>query len=90
MTAPADELRAAVRLLRNPYNCLPRKDVQADLLEVIGEFADRYGINEHIDGEPCDDFACRIVVAALKVARAQPGLEEALTQSADGTTGDPS
>ena len=81
MTAPADEFRAAVRLLRNPYNCLPQKDLTADLLEVIGEFADEYDIHEHPDGEPCDDFACRIVAAALVVARAQPGIEEALTQN---------
>jgi len=75
--SPAEDLRAAVTLLRHPINCLPHKGEVADLLDVIAEFAEKYGIHEHVDGEACDDFACRIVVAARGVARAQPGIAEA-------------
>ena len=87
--AHAAELRASVQLLRSPYNCLPLKDEIADLLDVIGEFADEYGIHEHVDGEPCGDFACRIVVAARKLARAhqEPDPEPETARPVDGTTG---
>ncbi|TYK45207.1 hypothetical protein [Actinomadura decatromicini] len=36
-TAPTQVLRAAVHLLRNPYNCLPGKDQLADLLDAVAE-----------------------------------------------------
>lgn len=41
----------------------------AALFEVVAEFAEQYDIGGHVDGEPCSDFACRIVHAALTSAR---------------------
>lgn len=56
---------AAWVALANPALAEP----DAELLDVIAEFAVEYGIHEHVDGEACGDFACRIVVAALATAR---------------------
>lgn len=45
----------------------------ADLFDAIADLVEHYDIAEHIDGEPCSDFACRIVAAALRTARAITG-----------------
>lgn len=47
----------------------------ADLLEAAAGFVDDYPdlTRPHVDDEPCSDHACRIVHAALAVARAING-----------------
>lgn len=94
---PADELRAAVRLLRNPYNCLVGKDLLADLLDAIADDMAEFNAVEGSASKAVHRTTVlglgkphRAWTAALAVARAQPGIEEALARSVNGTTGDPS
>jgi hypothetical protein len=94
VTTPAEELRAAVRLLRNPYNCLTGKDLLADLLDAIAdEMSERGAVEGSASaavhpttllgpGAPIQSWT-----AALAIARAQPGIEAELARSTDGTTG---
>lgn len=94
MTAPTETLRAAVRLLRNPYNCLPRKDDLADLLDAIADDMAEAGVakgSASIGIHPMTVLGLgepnRVWTAALTVALAQPGIEHELARP---TTGDPS
>lgn len=94
MTTPAEELRAAVRLLRNPYNCLPRKDELADLLDAIADEMTERGAFEGSASKAVHPTTLlglgapvRSWTTALAVARSQPGIESELARP---TTGDPS
>lgn len=94
---PADELRAAVRLLRNPYNCLTGKDLLADLLDAIADDMAEAGAVEGSASRAVHPTTVlglgrpnRAWTAALTVARAQPGIEAEIARSINGTTGDPS
>jgi hypothetical protein len=93
--APADELRAAVRLLRNPYNCLPGKDLLADLLDAVADDMDEHSA---VEGSASKAVHPRTILglgaprahwtAALAVARAQPGIESEMARgAADGSGG---
>lgn len=92
--SPADELRAAVRLLRNPYNCLVGKDLLADLLDAIAGEMDARGAVEGSASKAVHPTTVLGLSApvqswttALAVARSQPGIESELARPA---TGDPS
>lgn len=70
---PVDELRAAVRLLRDPVQCLPHAPLFADL---IGAVADQYEADHQfpVRGFTCDCWATDPMCStALATARALNG-----------------
>lgn len=94
MTTPAEELRAAVRLLRNPYNCLPRKDELADLLDAIADEMTERGAVEGSASKAVHPTTplglsapVRSWTVALGVARSQPGIASGLARPVNDVTG---
>jgi len=84
---PAQELRAAVALLRNPCSCLPRKGLLADLLDAIADDMESAGAVEGSASQAVHPTTVlglgapsRVWTAALVVARAQPGMNTEVTQ----------
>lgn len=86
VVTPAEELRVAVALLRNPCNCLPNKDPLADLLDAIADDMEEHGAVEGSASKAVHPVTVlglgapdRPWTAALAVARAQPGQARMLT-----------
>jgi hypothetical protein len=96
-TSPADEMHAAARLLRNPYNCLPNAPLIAELVDAV---ADEMAEADAVEGSASKAVHPRTVLglgkpnrvwtAALALARTQHGIEAELARSVNATTGDPS